>query len=293
MKPYSGCWCTSSAATLLCLTLLTVPRFAAAQDAASMEAEITRYQRLADTASSPAAKRSAYSRMASMLYLSGAMDRAADAWQKAAMADTNNRDDAALLEAAQCYIAAGYFDAASANIRMVLVSGKNKALTPKARYLAAVIEGFRSLDPQPLASLLPDPLYERYKPAIYYIVLRLTGDESFRQRLYAEFPNSPETLALQGGKNVSYFPSVFWTFVPAADSANVKTGGMIQVGLFGTEAYAVTRVKEVEQKGFEAEINRKTVDGKLYFVVLVYGGENINMTLSRLKAANIDAFPVK
>ncbi|MDR0706502.1 MAG: SPOR domain-containing protein [Treponema sp.] len=261
----------------------------------SMVVEVLRFEKIAASSSSASERKAAYTQMARLLYLAGDMERAAVAWQNAALTDKNNRDDAALLEAAACFIAMGAFDAASANVRMALVSGKSSSVIPKARYLAATIEAFRGFDIAPLIALLPDPAYERYKPSIYYIAWRISGTSDYRTKLFSEYPNSPETLSIKDGKTVSAFPSVFWQFLPSgAEEAPLPSQmDMLQAGMFSVENNALYLVKRLMTAGFEAETGKKTVNGRSYWVVLTPGGENIAMSLARLKAAGFDAFPVK
>jgi tetratricopeptide (TPR) repeat protein len=263
--------------------------------AESMEVEVSRFEKIAASSSSASERKAAYTQMARLLYLAGDMERAAAAWQNAALIDKDNRDDAALVEAAACFIAMGAFDAASANVRMALVSGKSPSVIPKARYLAATIEAFRRFDIAPLVALLPDPAYERYKPSIYYIVWRISGANDYRTKLFSEYPNSPETLAIKDGRTVSAFPSVFWQFLPSgAEAAPLPAQtGMLQAGMFSVEKNALELVKKLTTAGFASEIGRKTVNGQSYWVVLTPGGENIAMRLARLKAAGFDAFPVQ
>jgi tetratricopeptide (TPR) repeat protein len=261
----------------------------------SMEVEVSRFEKIAASSSSVSERKAAYTQMAQLLYLAGDMERAAAAWQNAALADKNNRDDRALIEAAVCLIAMGAFDAASANVRTVLVSEKSSPVIPKARYLAATIEAFRRLDIAPLIALLPDPSYERYKPSIYYIAWRISGSNDYRTKLFSEYPNSPETLAIKDGKTVSTFPSVFWQFLPSrAEAAPLSSQtSMLQTGMFKVEKNAVELAKKLTLAGFASEIRKKTVNGQTYWVILTPGGENIAMNLARLKAAGFDAFPVK
>lgn len=261
----------------------------------SMEVEVLRFEKIAVSSSSASERRAAYTQMARLLYLAGDMERAAVAWQKAALTDKNNRDDAALIEAAACLIAMGAFDAASANVRMALVSGKSPSIIPKARYLAATIEAFRRFDIAPLIALLSDPAYERYKPSIYYIAWRISGTNDYRTKLFSEYPNSPETLAIKDGKMVSAFPSVFWQFLPSGvqEASLPSQTSMLQAGMFSVEKNALDLVKKLRVAGFETEIGKKTVNGRAYWVVLTPHGENIAMSIARLKAAGFDAFPVK
>jgi hypothetical protein len=257
----------------------------------SMEVEVLRFEKIANSASSTNERRLAYAQMAGLLYLAGDMARAAAAWQSAALVDKNNRDDIALVEAAACFIAIGEFDKASANVRAALVSGKTPAVIPKARYFASAIEAFRSLDTKPLISLLHDPICEPYKPAIYYIIWKIDDSDVYKTKLFSEYPNSPEALAINGEKTVSSFPSIFWQFLPGIEK--IPEAGMLQTGSFNKEENAGEWVKKLKLAEFEAEISKKTVKGQILWIVLVPGGENINMTLSRLKAAGFDAFPVK
>ncbi|MDR2792713.1 MAG: SPOR domain-containing protein [Treponema sp.] len=261
----------------------------------NMEMRVLQFEKTAASSSSISERKEAYVQMAKLLYLAGDLERAAAAWQNAAMTDKNNRDDAALIEAAVCFIAIGEFDKANANTRMVLISEKASAFAPKARYLAAVAEAFRRFDIAPLIALLPDSAYGQYKPSIYYIAWKISNANDYKTKLFSEYPNSPETLAIKDGKAVSAFPSIFWQFLPSGtgDASRPPQTNTLQVGVFSKEENARTLVKKLLAAGFDSESGKKTINDQTYWIVLAAGGENINMTLNRLKAAGFDAFPVK
>jgi hypothetical protein len=270
------------------------PFFPSWSFAQSFETEVQRLERIAGVSSSPAKERgAAYIQMAKIFQLAGNIERACAAWTNAAFVDKNQRDDKALLEAALCHIAMGQFDKANANIRMVLVLGKTSALTIKARYLAAAIEAFHRLDTAPLIALLSDSAYAVYRSSIYYIIWRISGNNTYRAKLLAEYPKSPDALAVKEDGQVSAFPSALWLFLDKKTPILSSTAerGMLQAGFFSKEENAQSLVKELKRAGFDAELNKKTANGKIGWLVLVPTGENSNKTISQLKANGFEAFP--
>lgn len=262
--------------------------------AQNIDAEVARLERAAGAASSVSARYTALAAVARLYQLAGDMENAAQAWQNAASVDKNNLS--ALVEAAFCLTAMGDFDQASADIRRVLIAGADAAGTVKARYLAAGIEAFRRSDTAPLASLLSDTAYDRYKPSIYYTIWKIAGDAAFRNRLLAEYPASPEALAVKDGKEISAFPSALWLFIPAPGGASPAAAPqrlLLQAGLFSDKENAENLAKRIKQAGFDAEASVRTVNGKSYWAVLIPAGENTNKTISQLKAKGFETFPVR
>ena len=126
-------------------------------EARTWDVEVNRLEKLAAEANSASAKRKSLTQLAKLYQLSGDMVAAAQAWQDAAFADKAKRDDENLVQAALCFAAVGSFDKASANLRLVLLSGgQNGGLVLKARFLVAQIEAFSYGDTGPLVGLAGD-----------------------------------------------------------------------------------------------------------------------------------------
>jgi cell division septation protein DedD len=190
------------------------------------DVEVKRLEKLASEANSAPDKRKSLTQLARLYQLSGDMALAAQAWQDAAFADKANRDDESLVQAALYFAAVGSFDRASANLRLVLLSGgQNGDLVLRARFLAAQIEAFRYGDIGPLAGLLGDSAYESRKPAICYTIFRISGENVYKNRLLSEWPSSPEALALRDGNAITPFPSALWSLLP-------KPAASLQQGAF-------------------------------------------------------------
>jgi hypothetical protein len=267
---------------------------------------------------SSAEKNRALRDMARLMELSGNIEAAARTWNEAARALS---DYDALAKSAACLAAIGEFDAALGVLKPVLqasASGLLPAAEPglRARYLAAQIEAFRSGESSALSSLLPDAAFSVYKPAIYYGIWKISGDEASRNRLLSEFPQSPEALALKDGSDVVSAPTALWLLgfpssgIPPGQSAGVpeqrlpaepvvspaaeNPGGpvMLQAGLFGREENAQALAGRLRNAGFAPVISTKTVNGTAYWAVGVPPGKDHNATVLLLKDAGFEAFPV-
>jgi len=79
----------------------------------------------------------------------------------------------------------------------------------------------------------------------------------------------------------------------AEQNAQASTGGrVLQTGLFGVEANAISQMEKLIKAGFSAAIIRRNVNGKEFWAVTVPAGSNINSTIENLKKAGFDSFPL-
>lgn len=164
-------------------------------------------------------KRDALVELALLRELSGDNEGASSAWADAAFAAGEGRDDSALLEAARCLIAIGEIDRAFADLRTVLITGRDKVAISRARYLGAQLSAFRG-DEDAVATLstfVDDVEYADRRATTLYLLWLLTSDGSFRDRLVADHAKSPEaTLASAPERaSVSIAQTPLWLFFPA------------------------------------------------------------------------------
>jgi tetratricopeptide (TPR) repeat protein len=261
---------------------------------------------------SGADRRDALDRLARLYQVSGNLEGAAKAWTDAAFAEPGKRDDNALLEGAVCFIALGEMEKAEASIRTVLLTGRDQGTLFRARYLGAQLEAFRSSDTSALIALVDDPDYGDLKPAVYYTLWKISGAETYRNRLLAEYPLSPEARILGEGETVTANPLALWVFfpgregviagAPAQQSPPVSPGegtpapggpaAVLQTGLFSREGNAQAMAERLKAAGFEARISRRSVNGTDYWAVSVPAGPEINRTIMTLKNAGFESFPV-
>jgi hypothetical protein len=308
------------------LGLLPVPLNA--QDTGTLlAAEIQHIdKRLKDPAVSGVQRREVLRRLARLLRLSGNIEGAAQIWMEAAY--TAQRDDEALLEGAACFIALGEMDRADAAIGPALLSGDRRILL-KARYTAARIEAFRSGNPGVMTAFLNDPDYGDLKPVSYYTIWKISGVESYKTRLLAEFPASPEARIVREEGAISANPHALWFLFPGRDSiagspaafmppssgtsaaasgsapavsGSVPAGPVppapgdgplaLQTGLFSREENARSMEERLRAAGFTASVSRRTVNGSPYWAVGVSPGADPNHTILRLRDAGFESFPV-
>ncbi|MDR1412050.1 MAG: SPOR domain-containing protein [Spirochaetaceae bacterium] len=269
-------------------------------------------------------------RLGKLFLLSGNPEGAAGAFYRAAFANPENRDDRSLLEAVRCYIALGETERAESGVQMVLVSGRDPAQLREARFLGGLSYAFKTGNIQLLASLLGAPGeggadYPERKSTVLYALWKITGDESYRARLRAEFPLSPEAESFEEtpGRQIAGSSSAMWFLFPgrgavslgppaareAAPSADLPQAGAsapqpasenaapagtvtLQTGLFSREENARTMAGRLEKAGFVPAVSRRTVNGAAYFAVGVNAGSDINAMILRLKDSGFEAFPL-
>jgi hypothetical protein len=256
--------------------------------------------------------KAAWTQLAKLLQLSGETISAAAAWTAAATAETASRDDAAMLEAALCYISAGEIEKAEALIKLVLVTTRdNKSNFTKASFLTAQIEAIRSGNISILTELTKDDNYRPLLPAIYWSLIKLNGGKEYERRLISEFPSSPESKALEsehGEINFVYeTPSPLWILPPDKKLATLEPvkaqskesrpaandiSPPLQTGIFTRKENALLQAVRLKKSGFTAEVSRKTAAGAEYWAVTVPGGASQQRTIIALKDAGFDAFPV-
>jgi tetratricopeptide (TPR) repeat protein len=162
-----------------------------------------------------------YARLARLLRLQGDVEGSAAAWQNAASALPNRRDNAALLESAACYMAMGEWEKAGDNITLALKAvhkHDNRALYLRARYLEAQLEAFSSGKCSLLLGLVKDVDFRAALPAIYFTLWRISKDGHYRAMLIDKFPESPEGRAVVGDEVRSADCSA-WFLFPGRDGA--------------------------------------------------------------------------
>jgi len=294
-------------------------------------------QRLSAGASS-AERHDALVRLAQLRQLSGNIAGAAANWLDAAAADPN--DDFALTYGAYCLAAIGEWEKAALTLRPLLASDRWGPAMLQARFLDACLKAWSAKDASALAALAEEPEFAAMRPIIYYTLWQtLTRNpgvsatdnaESWKSRLLAEFPQSPEARAVNPEKQkdspaISTVQSPLWQLLPgkavtvapvaptpaapskpATPSTPVATsapaaspapaaavGVVLQTGLFSKEANARAQSEALLKAGFIALISRKLVNGVEHWAVTVPAGQDQRKAIADLKKAGFDSFPVK
>ncbi|AEF81213.1 SPOR domain-containing protein [Leadbettera azotonutricia] len=263
----------------------------------------------------PMEKHDALVRIARLSQLSGDKEKAAQAWYDAAYTDKSRRDDAALLNACRMYIALGEYEKAGTCVGAILGSNQDPGMLARARLLQAQLEAFEKNDPRPLAPFIADPAYAAQRPEIYYTLWQISGSSSWKSKLLAEYPQSPESRMASGAIAQAATPQ--WLLFPGRDSiatASSQTAapstapssggepqpaisaggspGILQTGLFGREANAQAMADVLKQAGFQPQVTRRRVNGSEYWAVMVPAGSSMGATIMQLKNAGFESFPV-
>jgi hypothetical protein len=214
----------------------------------------------------------------------------------------------------------GDWEGASALARPVSLGSGDQSLRLEARYLEAQIEAFRSSDASVLLTLLDYPGFAEIKPLIYFSLWKITENGSWSSRLRSEYPESPEARIAAGegpdqGKSSAVYikPSPLWLLMPGRNSFSLEPAPsalvaksaqavsqpvpaqretLLQTGLFSREEFARSQAARLAEKGFAAELSRRTVNGNEYWVVQVKAGQDTNRMILRLKDAGFESFPV-
>jgi cell division septation protein DedD len=276
-------------------------------------------------------------RLAQLRQLSGNIKGAASAWIEAAEADTRN--SAALTAGAYCLAAIGEWEKAASTLRPLLDSAGQGPVMLHARYLDTFLKARNSSDASALAALARDSEFASLRPMIYYTLWQTIAGtsgisgagsaESWKSRLLAEFPKSPEARIASGEKNgttpsVSAVQNPLWLLFPSfAGSTSIATTPtkpsetvklaepakspatkppvttpavstvVLQTGLFSKEANAIAQVETLRKAGFMASVSYRLVNGAERWAVIVPAGQDSNKTIQELKKAGFDSFPVK
>jgi hypothetical protein len=187
-------------------------------------------------------------RLASLQELSGNIEGASQSWAEAALAETalsetSSPGDAlsggnvSLMRGAYCLAAMGEWEKADAAVKKVLLAARPGQALSMARFLSAVISACTdngnaagkavnggSDGTGALAALLGDPDFSGQKPAICYILWKLSGAESWKTRLLAEFPRSPEGRIAAGvSAPISAAPTAFWLLLPGREGFTLSS----------------------------------------------------------------------
>jgi tetratricopeptide (TPR) repeat protein len=285
-------------------------------------------QQTGNPALPPAELRDGLARLGKLHLLLGNTEDAANAFNRAAFADPENRDDRSLLEAARCYLALGETEKAEAGIQTVLVSGRDPANVDEARFLGGLSYTLKTGDTRALISLLktaasgdtPRPSASEYgghsrASAILYALWKITGNESYRDRLRAEHPLSQEARSLDEDplRQIAGASVALWFLFPGRDAVSLETPSIpapasgvpdpdpaakadapvvLQIGLFGREENALAMADRLKNAGFTPDVSPRAINGAAYFAVTVNAPGDVNAMILRLKDRGFESFPV-
>ena len=283
-------------------------------------------QWLSQSGLSPAERHEGLTRLARLLQLSGNLEGAAAKWLEAAALYPH---DDTIVAGAFSLAAIGEWESSLAQLRPLLASGRSGPAILKARYLDASLRARISGTVSQLVELAQDQEFTALRPRIYYSLWRvITGNptittagiaESWRSRLIAEFPQSPEARALDPQRSdqdhvVRITQSPMWLLfpgtstnpapatpalahVPQAHSAppaqQAVSGPALQTGAFGREANAQSQADALRRAGFTATVNRRQNGASYLWIVTVPVGQNSNRTQQALQNAGFNSFPVR
>ena len=198
-----------------------------------MGMEIQSLEQKITPSSSPAERHDALVRLARLRQLSGNIAGAAANWLDAAAVDP--QDGNALVSGAYCLAAIGEWEKAAVAIRTLFAAGRTGPVMMQAWFLDACLRAWSGGDVSALTALAAHPDFVAMRPLIYYTlwqtVARNPGAagaagnnaESWKSRLLAEFPQSPEARAISSdGKDsfvVSAVQSPLWQLLPGRAAA--------------------------------------------------------------------------
>jgi tetratricopeptide (TPR) repeat protein len=259
-------------------------------------------ERLEKDAAFPAKKHDALVSLSRLYRLAGNREKAAQAARDAAYDGSALRDNTILLEACALYISLGEYEKAAPLLQSIHASAPADSPAQKeAALLEAQLAAFRSGDPSGLEKLAFDPGYVFARSGIYYALWQLFGAQSWKDKLLAEYPQSPEARIVLGSAFVNLAASPQWLLFPGRESianltsaqiAAAEGGAMLQTGLYRREANARVQVENLKTRGFESIIKRRKVSDGEYWAVMVPSGGDINKKITELKNSGFESFPL-
>ena len=282
---------------------------------ASITAEISRLETLSSAAGPE--RLNAFLSLARLQQLSGNPEAALIVYERALAAFPGN--GRLLLEKGRLLISIGEYDKASAAVSALLTRDQSREIMREGRHLLAQLEAFRSGNTQILAALAEDPDFLEFRSGILFTLWRLTDLSSWKTRLIAEFPQSPEAQIAAADNGVSFAVTPLWLLFPGRESiqlsapaasapaavpstappaatptpAPASPGVLLQTGLFSNEANAQSLAERLRRAGFQPQISRRQQGGADRWAVLVPGGADMNATMQRLRNAGFESFPVR
>jgi len=301
-----------------------------AQTGVSLETEIQNLEKAAvKQGVSPSDRHDSLVRLARLRQLSGDIEGAAKNWLEAVTAIPGQIDDDALLACAYCLAAMGELDRARTALEPLL------AKSARARFLNTGIYTISTGNTSALAAIADNPEYSSLKNEIFFLLWRTLrangGDilaaEKWKQRLVAEFPQSPEGRLAAGGASTVIKTNPFWLFIGGLDSlpilASETTGRPVttapspqitataqpavsspqgtgvsptvrlQTGLFSRQNNAQTQAASLRQAGFSSLVEQRIVNNSEMWAVIVSSETEANAAIRALRDAGFEAFPIR
>jgi len=290
--------------------------------AASFNDEISRLERLAGSPAAQGGERyNAFLKLSRLYQLSGNPEAALKALDGALTVSPG--DGRVLLEQGRLLISIGEYEKAGAVLLSLLANGQDPALLVQGQYLTALLDLFSTGSSQSLAGLADKSDFSDYRGAIYYTLWKFTGLDSWKTKLAAEFPQSPEAKAANGTVNSPVTP--LWLLAPGRNTLaapapaqpqkppspqpdltpktnsppppvlqpSVSPPTVLQTGLFSKEANASALADRLKKAGFESIIVPRQVNGGDFWAVCVPYTNDMNAVILKLKDAGFESFPVK
>ena len=286
------------------------------QQGVMLAVETSRLERLASGSGGAAERRNAFMNLIRLYQLLGSSEDAIKTSERALSAFPG--DDSFLLEQGRLLVSIGEYERAAQAFN-ALRGSADRELVKQGRLLSAKLEAFRS-SPLALSALADDPDFAEHRSDIYFTLWKITSLASWRNKLAAEFPQSPEARLAAGTVNLN--PSPLWLLFPGRNSVDLAAAppvqtavapvtpppvvapqtapvppsaaeSYLQTGLFGREENARALADRLQRAGFQPQIDRRVVNGNNFWAVIVSGGADLNATIKRLKDAGFESFPVK
>jgi len=304
-----------------------------AQTGVSLETEIQNLEKAAvKQGVSPSERHDSLVRLARLRQLSGDIEGAAKNWLEAVTAVPGQIDDDALLACAYCLAAMGELDRARTALEPLL------AKSARARFLNTGIYTISTGNTSALAAIADNPEYSQFKSEIFFLLWRTLrangGDilaaEKWKQRLAAEFPQSPEGRLAAGetsdsSNSIAIKTNPFWLFIGGLDSlplmgsettdrpvttaastqttvqpavsspqgTGVSPTVRLQTGLFSRQNNAQTQAASLRQAGFSSSVEQRIVNNSEMWAVIVSSETEANAAIRALRDAGFEAFPIR
>ena len=287
-----------------------IPLAANPPEALSLSAEISRLER-ASLSQNSQERFQAFLSLARLQRLAGDSEAALRAYDGALALSPS--DGQTLLEQGRLLMSLGEHERAALAFSSLLAVSRDRELLIQGSYLAAQLDAFRSGNTHALAALADNNDFISHRSGIYYTLWKLSDDTRWKNRLVAEFPQSPEARIALSGAELQMTP--LWIFFPGRESLSIagpvtqappaappqpapppSASGpavFLQTGLYSREANALARAEQLSRAGFQPQIIQRRVNNADHWAVGVQSGSDMNALIRQLREAGFEAFPVR
>jgi len=247
--------------------------------------------------------------------MTGELTEAADLFKKASLSVKGKKDFDSLYRAAILRVETADYRTAEADLRAITTFSDDMSLRVRAYVLASRIKSYQSESDQALDIMSEILKNNEDLPVEAFLWARELAESELSGPVYDDFIDIYENrkIADKAGydlKNRIPGPDTVFGLIDTGDSESTLISGIplviepekttaetvniaIQIGSFLRMENAEDLKKTVEESGFDAEIRKKSVNGKEYSIVIIsVSSENIQPVIMELKEKGFEGYPL-